>query len=66
MSGLPRLLLAGLVAWGLILAAGVCWYGANPWKALFVLAATSAFAAAWLLLLHSRRRTDRDGRTPKP
>jgi len=56
----PRTILAlivgGLIAWAIYVAAGVLWYGLNVAGAIVVLVCVGLFLGFWLLLLRTQKR----------
>ncbi len=57
-----RWIMGAILAWGIVLAAGVVWYDydagrVNAWKPIVILAAVSCFLALWSYAI--RRRVSR-------
>lgn len=56
---LLKFIQAGILIWGVVLAAGVVWYdydrgGVNLWKPAIIIAGVVIFLAAWSLALSVR------------
>lgn len=52
---------AGILIWGVVLAAGVTWYdyrhsGVNLWKPTIIVIGVTLFLAAWSLALSTRTK----------
>ena len=52
---LVGVIVAGLLAWGILLATGAAWFGEHAYKPVVLLAAVGGFTGVWLALLQWRR-----------
>jgi hypothetical protein len=55
-STIVKLIVGGLILWGLYVAAGVIWYDLNVAGAFVVLLCVGMFVGFWLLLLRTKRQ----------